>query len=465
MTRSHLHLIPFLRRVVVAYLCIGLSIVLHAQEVSAIPGTLSSPYRPTGQQIQLIAYHHTASDGVKPTLTFEIAPGEKIYAYTTSFQEAQLVASAIYSGTTAQVPDAMLDCGYFVADPSQLTMAKRFYWIFDYSKVSLSSIALQADYDSRQPCQFVSLQLSRPLPKIEYVSPAGIRQEADRGLLIAYQDQVYNVESHRFDLTNRKETMPHTSEATLRLVAPLADTDFAISGDRFTTDVEALYGLPIRSNALQAHRVELHARYTLRDDHSDSPAREEESATIPSTLSAPATIDVSLVANDPAAMIYQIVIVEGTVATPEAPLVMQYNGSAAQHTFDKMGSYTIYGKVADRTASCSAESEPLVVSIQSSRLEIPNVFTPFSSPGVNDQFKVVHQSLVSFDACIYDSWGGLIYRWSDPNGGWDGTRHGRPVPGGVYYYVITAEGADGISYHESGDINILESDYSQQPQP
>ena len=162
-------------------------------------------------------------------------------------------------------------------------------------------------------------------------------------------------------------------------------------------------------------------------------------------------------------MLYQIIIADAASSSEDAPVVMQFNGRNAQYTFDKMGTYTLYGKASDRTASCTATSQPAVVTVQSSRLEVPNVFTPFSSPGVNDLFQVVHQSLISFEGRIYDSWGGLIYSWNDPNGGWDGTCRGKPVPSGVYYYVITAEGADGVQYHKSGDVNILESDFSQQP--
>ena len=33
------------------------------------------------------------------------------------------------------------------------------------------------------------------------------------------------------------------------------------------------------------------------------------------------------------------------------------------------------------------------------------------------------------------------------------------MPTGVYYYVIEAEGADGIKYKRKGDINILRPAY------
>lgn len=45
--------------------------------------------------------------------------------------------------------------------------------------------------------------------------------------------------------------------------------------------------------------------------------------------------------------------------------------------------------------------------------------------------------------------------FKDPAQGWDGKYNGKFVPAGVYYYVIKAEGADGVKYDLSGDINIV----------
>ena len=445
---------------------ISSAVTLSAQSVSASPGKLSQPYTPTGQQVRLVAYHPASGEGSGAvTLTFPIAAGEKLYSYTTSIQEAQPVATAQYAGTTVTVPNAQLECGYFTAQPSQIMMTRVYYWIFDYSRVSLRDLALTADYDAAEPCQQVTLTLSRPLPPISYRTLQGTSIQADRGLVVRYQDLVYKEETYAFTAEQKEELLPETNGGAWHLIAPLSDTSFAIIGDHFTKGVAEQYDLPIESPVLQAHRIELHARYRLvssgQSQAVDSTA--SNAGQLPSSLSAPATVEIELVANEPAAVLYQIIIAEGATISKDASVVMQFNGRQAQYTFDKMGTYTLYGTASDRTASCTDTSQPVVVTVQSSRLEVPNVFTPFSSPGVNDLFQVVHQSLVSFEARIYDAWGGLIYSWSDPNGGWDGTCRGKPVPSGVYYYVITAEGADGVQYHKSGDVNILESDYSQQP--
>jgi gliding motility-associated-like protein len=100
------------------------------------------------------------------------------------------------------------------------------------------------------------------------------------------------------------------------------------------------------------------------------------------------------------------------------------------------------------------------IEVINSMLEIPNVFTP-NGDGINDEFKVSYKSLVSFSAKVYNAWGRLVYSWTDPAQGWDGTIGGNPAAEGTYFYYIEAVGADKdekgnpISYVYKGDINLL----------
>jgi len=89
------------------------------------------------------------------------------------------------------------------------------------------------------------------------------------------------------------------------------------------------------------------------------------------------------------------------------------------------------------------------------RGDLPNVFSPGNHDGVNDVWKVTYKSLAVFHCWIFNRWGNLVYEYTDPDGGWDGTYHGKLVDTGVYYFVITAEGTDGVKYKKRGDITIL----------
>ncbi|NQY66830.1 MAG: gliding motility-associated C-terminal domain-containing protein, partial [Flavobacteriales bacterium] len=79
-------------------------------------------------------------------------------------------------------------------------------------------------------------------------------------------------------------------------------------------------------------------------------------------------------------------------------------------------------------------------------LQIPNVFTP-NGDGVNDIFEMIdHCYLEFFEGDIYNRWGGKLYHWESPEAAWDGrTLAGREVPDGVYFYVISAKGFDGVN--------------------
>lgn len=100
--------------------------------------------------------------------------------------------------------------------------------------------------------------------------------------------------------------------------------------------------------------------------------------------------------------------------------------------------------------------EPFQVTVSESVLEFPNVFTP-NGDGINDIFcaKDGYQSIVSFQAVIFNRWGKKLYEWNDPSGGWDGTYNGKNVPAGAYYFVLRAQGADGVRYDQKKTINLL----------
>ena len=105
-----------------------------------------------------------------------------------------------------------------------------------------------------------------------------------------------------------------------------------------------------------------------------------------------------------------------------------------------------------------SEVTPIQVSISESTLEFPNAFSPNEQPdGFNDIFKAKdgYQSIVSFQAAIFNRWGQKIYSWDKLDGGWDGKWHGRLVKDGVYFLVVNATGADGKKYNIRKAVNVL----------
>lgn len=170
---------------------------------------------------------------------------------------------------------------------------------------------------------------------------------------------------------------------------------------------------------------------------------------------------------------------EGQTVTGPSPLTVQfksqsnapfiewliYDAPTATGSFkrysDRDLSYTFYDagihyvQLKSSNGQCS-DSAFFLITVSESRLECPNYFTPRTTPGENDEFKVAYRSLNTFKGTIRNRWGQVLFQWSDPALGWDGTFKGKPVSAGVYFYFIEAKGSDGIEYKKSGDINLLD---------
>jgi gliding motility-associated-like protein len=69
--------------------------------------------------------------------------------------------------------------------------------------------------------------------------------------------------------------------------------------------------------------------------------------------------------------------------------------------------------------------------------DLPNIFTP-NKDGANDFFKAVHvRQIKEIDLYVYDRWGTLVYRSTDPYFKWDGTSifSSKPVSDGTLFYI------------------------------
>ena len=102
------------------------------------------------------------------------------------------------------------------------------------------------------------------------------------------------------------------------------------------------------------------------------------------------------------------------------------------------------------------ETYEFSATIEESKLEFPNAFSPESGNDRNRIFCAkIYQSIVEFEATIFNRWGQKIYSWSDPAGGWDGTFNGKDAKAGVYYLLVKAKGADGRTYNIRRDVNLF----------
>ncbi len=124
-------------------------------------------------------------------------------------------------------------------------------------------------------------------------------------------------------------------------------------------------------------------------------------------------------------------------------------------TFQDAGDYTVTLLVRSEEMDCTSEiSEVFTISDMSIR--VPSAFTPFSSPGENDEFRVLYRSIKKYSIVIYNRWGKKVYTGNDPAEGWNGRIGGSKAEPGVYFYVIEAEGYnEGESVSLEGAIHLI----------
>ncbi len=140
------------------------------------------------------------------------------------------------------------------------------------------------------------------------------------------------------------------------------------------------------------------------------------------------------------------------------PFLIRYE-EETRYTFAQSGAFNVELYISFVNGTDTLEyviDEPFNITISESKLELPNAFTP-NGDGVNDVFRVKegYQSIVSFEAAVFNRWGKKLYEWRELDGGWDGKSGGSDVPDGAYYLVVKARGADGHNYNIKKVINIL----------
>lgn len=145
------------------------------------------------------------------------------------------------------------------------------------------------------------------------------------------------------------------------------------------------------------------------------------------------------------------------------PYLVRYE-EETEYTFTQAGSHRIvlYATFINGTDTVAytkdywQDAQPITIQISESKLEMPNAFSP-NGDGINDIYRAKnnYQSIVEFDAYIFNRWGQKIYEWHDPAGGWDGKFNGKDVKQGVYFVLVKAKGADGRKYNIKKDVNLL----------
>nr|WP_321450389.1 gliding motility-associated C-terminal domain-containing protein [uncultured Carboxylicivirga sp.] len=124
-------------------------------------------------------------------------------------------------------------------------------------------------------------------------------------------------------------------------------------------------------------------------------------------------------------------------------------------TFQNAGDYDVSLWVMNSETGCEATSNIETFTVKEIVLKVPSAFTPFSSPGENDEFKVLYRSIKNYKIVIYNRWGRRVYTSTDPAQGWDGRIGSRKAEPGVYFYNIEAEGFQGEKEKREGAVHLI----------
>lgn len=116
----------------------------------------------------------------------------------------------------------------------------------------------------------------------------------------------------------------------------------------------------------------------------------------------------------------------------------------------------VYTVAARNAAGCT---DTLYLTVKkgndSSDVYIPTVFSP-NNDGLNDAFRI-HQSVLpaGFLLEVYNRWGRLVFKTTDPRVAWNGGLNGIPQPSGMYVWQLKYNGGEGCPDTKKKGIVML----------
>ena len=301
------------------------------------------------------------------------------------------------------------------------------FWVFDYEQLRPAISQIEAE----QTCENTLLHLTGEVPEMVYTRLNGKQTAVTRMCRVEHMDAMW---SHDTEMWVDSVAMTEMAfELQMTVAASPVATDYAICdllAEQLGIAADTLHTPVYEPMALKANPM---AFTTTRGQQGES-SNEVSRPYAPDdreNMSAP--LEILFKANGLNAEYYQWKLYKGS------DLLLTRSDAEHRYTFMEKGRYRVVVVVSN--SDCQLDSTEIEVSVSESMLRVPNVFTP-NGDGANDEFRVVYRSLKEFHCWVYNRWGHLVYEWSDPAKGWDGTIGGRPAAEGAYFYVIRALGTD-----------------------
>jgi gliding motility-associated-like protein len=382
-------------------------------------------------------------DGAEISYTSADSEKHEWYKYKEKANDAVLIS--VLDGKTSVITGIEDGCGYFVEEAPT-----HYVWIIDYSKYVPVFYSLEVDDTGEDCCQNLKIIADVEANPLQYYTQTGNLTSIARTYHLKYATMKWDAEAKMY--VDEPVDMKLNVLGESSVEAPLKDTKFTLTGDDFA----AHFGIVKETSTPLYEAIAVKATGIL-EQRKEVGENEQKTENIEWGGSAPVDITFTAYANEPVARHFIWKIDRKDPVTGNSNTIARPTDKVFHHIFEESGDYTVRLEVFDSKSICADTTQVFKVTIEDTNLQAPNFFSPGSSIGSNDEFRVSYKSIVSFKCSIFNRWGNLLYQWDDPARGWDGRVGGRFVPTGVYFYVIEYKGTDGKKKVKSGDINVLRS--------
>ncbi|MBR3950376.1 MAG: gliding motility-associated C-terminal domain-containing protein [Bacteroidaceae bacterium] len=427
----------------IAIILIALTTIsVKAQKFSVVGGNeLSYAYYEEYNSTSTINAVYIVYGTADKSLQFETNSGNSVIWYT--YEDVLTPLASEQNGRYSTIPLTQSECGFIAMDGD-----KPYYiYVIDYIKNQLSLTSVTTD-GNEAACDIITLNIQGAGEKMNYYAFNNkMPYEVKRDITIAYNSLEWDEEMLQYNEVVR-EVVINQFSSSYPVAAPLCNTIFTVRGDKFLEAWGMEQIVESAEYTTVAVEAQAQATQTYREAANEIDRQPENLGG-----SAPAEIEFNAYYTDAVTHVEWQFSQDANFNT----ITHRYTDDLLRYTFREEGTTYVRLVVTSNNESCIYESEPMVVTIGTSMLEIPNAFSPGTIDGKNDEWRVAFKSLVEFRCWIFNKQGVEMYYSENPGEGWDGKHAGRLASPGVYYYVIEARGADGTEYKRSGHINLMRS--------
>jgi gliding motility-associated-like protein len=132
------------------------------------------------------------------------------------------------------------------------------------------------------------------------------------------------------------------------------------------------------------------------------------------------------------------------------PVVYMVNSNTLTPTVFPTQDFT-YRLEVTSSFGCPAATDSVFIRVYKN-IKVPNAFSP-NSDGVNDRWHIAElNTYPEADINVFDRYGKMVFKSRGYAKEWDGSYNGKPVPVGVYYYVIDLHNTTPV---RNGSVTII----------